>query len=215
MRVFQLLLVGLIVSSTAIAGPPISLPESDTESEELGDDILMDLTRGAVRGGEDAAPAEFFEDEEPEEAFDLFEESGFEDAETMAPVGVPSIFTPGPIPLPVDGLTPLQNNYPVKTVHSDGEALVLEIPILVSSDGDDFTGPISVRTEIWIAENLIGSMIQTVTDAMIRDGAPTFLFPKLMIPVPEAMGELTAKVYKVESDIETLLFSRVSPYALR
>jgi hypothetical protein len=86
---------------------------------------------------------------------------------------------------------------------------------LVSADGDDFSGPISVRTEIWIAEELISSVSQTVTDAMIRDGAPTFLFPKLMIPVPEAMGELTAKVYKVESDIETLLFSRVSPYALR
>ena len=160
-------------------------------------------------------PLSFFEDEEPEEAFDLFEEPGFEDAETIAPVGVPSMFTPGPIPLAVAGLTPLQNNYPIKTVHSDGEALVLEVPILVSSDGGDFTGPISVRTEIWIAEELIGAVSQTVTDAMIREGAPTFLFPKLMIPVPEAMGELTAKVYKVESDTETLLFSRISPYALR
>ena len=60
MRILELFLVGLLCASTAVAGPPISLPESDTENEELGDDILMDLTRGTVRGGEEAAPAEFF-----------------------------------------------------------------------------------------------------------------------------------------------------------
>ena len=215
MRVLQLFLVGLLCVSTAVAGPPISLPESDTDNEELGDDILMDLTRGTVRSGEEPVPAEIFEDEEPEEAFDLFEEPGFADAEVIVPVGVPSMFTPGPIPLPVAGLAPLANNYPVKTIHSDGEALVIELPILISSDGGDFVGPFSVRTEIWIADGLIAAVSQTVTDAMVRAGAPTFLFPKLMIPVPEAMGELTAKVYKIDEGVETLLFSRTSAYALR
>lgn len=223
---YALLMLTFGLTAPAMAAP---LDLGDEEEDLLGDDLLGDLTRGSTSAGEEDKKKkrgntddsfdtmEFDEpddfgllEDEPDELLRDFEEPPLSPA-PMTPTG------PGTIDLDVAGKEPLQDNYPVTVVAVDRDAVVVELPVLLSRSRVAVTEPFLINADIRVADTTVTTVSQVVHPASLAEFGPSFTWIKALAPVIEPMGEIAVVIST--SDLEGTevneLFTRVTPYALR
>ncbi len=127
---------------------------------------------------------------------------------SSAPVG---------IQLDVVGKAPLADNYEPYIVATDRDAVVVELPLLLGRSRADFDGiTYCVVAEVFVDGKKVSESRQQVSSSSLAEFGPSFMFIKMLAPVPAKSGNLEVRVSKASSMSAkaALLFSRVLPYSL-
>lgn len=121
------------------------------------------------------------------------------------------------IALEVVGKTPLADNYPARIVATDRDAVVVELPVLLGRSRADFTGKgYWIVAEVLVDGKKSVETRQQVTAASLAEFGPTFMFVKLLAPVPAKTGNVEIKVSRLDTPTAApkALFSRTVEYKL-
>lgn len=184
-------------------GPKSLGDEPEEEFDLLADDV------------EEAEPAEFLGDFNDEDDVDLG--FGFEPDEPVRKrASAPATSGPGAITLDVAGKQPLGDNYPVTVVAVERDAVVVELPVLVSTSRVGLEAPFALVAEVHSSEGKVAQSTTLINPESLAEFGPSFVFLKMFAPVMEKEGEVTVKVKKAKLDGTggTELFSRATPYSL-
>lgn len=241
---FVITLLGLLLTAPAFARAPIDI-DAELEDDDVvafDDDDLLDTSELGSRGGRDAEEAKkkkptkdsapvTASDDDPIEDFDIEEDEDLDEDEedeeatlgdfeedaprTRAAAASPK--APGPIDLEVAGKEPLSDNYPVSVVAIDRDAVVVELPVMLSRARAGVTESFMLIGEAYVGGQKVGEVRQLVTPQSLAEFGPTFAFLKMAAPVVEKQGEVKVVVKQAKADGtgSKELFSRVTAYALR
>lgn len=121
------------------------------------------------------------------------------------------------MPLDVVGKDVLGDNWSPQVVVADGDAVVIEIPVLYARNRGEFDGVAYwlVAESFADGKKVAESRIQITRDA-IADKGPSVQFFRMFTPVPAASGVIVVNVSKATSAASkpTLLFTRSVAYKL-
>ena len=167
---------------------------------------------------EDAEESDLEDLDEPLELLGDFEDE--DDVQLEAPVRkttrAPAPKGPGPITLDVAGKEPLADNYPLQVVAVDRDAVVVELPVLLSRSRIGLESAYQLQADVFVGDAKVGHFAQHVQAESLAEFGPSFGFVKVLAPVVERKGEIRIVVKKAAIDgtgaVE--LFTRVTPYAL-
>ena len=119
------------------------------------------------------------------------------------------------IGLATEGLTPLTDSYPVSVVAKDLDAVVIELPVLVSRNRSEFSGePFWIVASIKVDGIGAGETKTQVTGTTLADLGPSFIWVKSFVPVSSTHGVIEVAVSKEEGGVQTPLFTTSTSYSL-
>jgi hypothetical protein len=218
----------------------------ETDAVAFDDDDLFgedDLVRGNTpaddkkkKGKKTVETGPKFDFDEPVEGFDLEDEfdEDFEDEppellgnfeDDLEPIedfdmrktrSAPAA-GPGPITLDLAGKQPFADNYPLTVVAVERDAVVVELPVLVSRSRVGVENAFSIVADVFVGDSKVGSIQQSVEPASLAEFGPSFVFLKVLAPVVDGSGEIRVVVKKADANGSGAkeLFSRTTPYSLR
>jgi hypothetical protein len=100
---------------------------------------------------------------------------------------------------------PLSNNFPVRILGHEPDALLVELPLLVTESPDDFEEPgFWLIVEIFADRKKVGDQRQLFTQSTIATMGPTHAWVKALVPIPAPQGRLELRVSKLGADGRTV-----------
>jgi hypothetical protein len=230
----------LLFALSALAVP--ALAGTDDDGLTWGEDDLLsdeDDDKGAKKGELPTRSGPKSLGDEPEEEFDLLSDDtepvepaflgdfnddeavdlglGFEpDEAPRKRASAPSTTGPKAITLDVAGKQPLADNYALTVVAVERDAVVIELPVLVSTSRVGLDAPFVLVGEVYSSEGKVATTSTIIRPESLAEFGPSFVFLKMFAPVMEKEGEVTIKVKKTKLDGSGAadLFSRATPYTL-
>ncbi|MCB9759773.1 MAG: hypothetical protein H6739_08010 [Alphaproteobacteria bacterium] len=210
------------LSAPALAGDAVAFEDDDGEEEF---DFLKQ-GKEAAKNKEAAISADDFSsyDAEDEEFSDFKLAAPPPPADTdVEPVeierGQARIGTSKATKLPYDivGKDALADNYPAQVVHVDRDAVVVELPVLITREASAFDGVgYWLVTELYADGMKLTESRTQISRAAIAQSGPTLVFVKLLAPVPSPTGTLELRVGRATSGAgkPQSLFTRTVDYAV-
>ena len=146
--------------------PSSDLPEEDSEDPDWD----MDSPSDELPELDSEDPSEDFD--EPEDDLLMPEEA--------ASVDIRGRKEDRGIMLDTEGKKPLSGNYPLQIVSKDLDAIVVELPVLLTQARSDFQEDFWIMTEVRVNGNRTGESRQLVTSASLSDLAASFAWIKCL-----------------------------------
>jgi hypothetical protein len=113
------------------------------------------------------------------------------------------------------GTGPLSDNFPIRILGHEPDALLIELPLLVAESPNDFDGAgFWVIVEIFVDRKKVGDHRQLVSPQTIAAMGPTHAWIKALVPIPAPQGKLELRVSRISADGQTVeaLFIRSLRY---
>lgn len=168
--------------------PALAAVQDDEEEDEF--DFIKEGEKAAKEKAAEKVTGEDFDVEEDDEFADF--QVGPKSTKAVAPPPMPK----GALP-DIIGADKLTNAYAPMIASPGAGIVLLELPILVAHDPNDFDGrAFWVVTDIYADGMKVGSSRSEVRRETLSTAGPTFVFVKVQVPVPSATGELEIKVGK-------------------
>ena len=188
------------------ASDPDADPTWDDDEDELpidlGEDPLEDV---GLRDGPSEGPAL---DDDPEWDIDRPEDAGL--GEDEPPTNLRS--RPAVRPSAV-GKMPLADNYPLSVIDADLEAVVIELPVLISQRRADLSSEFWLIGEVYLDGAKVSESRALVTAAGAAELSPSFVWIKAQAPIAESSGSVEVRVSKQEvGGANHPLFTRKAAY---
>ena len=124
---------------------------------------------------------------------------------------------PGPLNLGITGKAPLADNYPIKVVNKELDAVVIELPVLLAPTRADFK-----EADFWLIAEIsangkaVSETRQKISASGIAEEGPSFYWVKALVPVGAPEGSVEVKVSRAAADgsAPAVLFTRKGDYKL-
>jgi len=109
----------------------------------------------------------------------------------------------------------LNDNFPIRIVGHESDALLIELPLLVTESPEDFESPgFWIIVEIFANDRKVGDHRQLVTRHTIASMGPTHAWVKALVPIPAPQGQIDLRVSRISHNgqhVQTL-FVRTLQY---
>ncbi len=204
----------------------LSLPHAALAGRQA--DKGMDLDAVALDWDLEDEPVEDFDvpelDDEPFEDLETLDDLAFaddlellDDDEPAEAELEPAGYLPDPLRLDVAGKQALDDNYRASIVAVQGDAVVVELPVLLARSRAGFEGDAYwLRADVRVEGEVVASVAQWVGQASLAEFGPSFAFFEIMVPVNEDFGSLQLQVSRSGSagDAGAPLFTQRVAYEL-
>ena len=118
---------------------------------------------------------------------------------------------------PVISKKPLSDNFPIRVLGHEPDALLIELPLLIVNEPSEFDGrAFWVIVEIFVDGTKVADHRQIVDKSTITTMGPTHAWVKAMVPIPTPQGQLDLRVSRLytEGNIAEGMFVRSIRYGL-
>jgi hypothetical protein len=119
--------------------------------------------------------------------------------------------------VPVLTNKPLSDNFPLRILGHEPDALLIELPLLIVNKPSEFDGrSFWVIVEIFVDGKKVADHRQVVDKTTITTMGPTHAWVKAMVPIPSPQGQLDLRVSRLYTDGNTSegMFVRSVRYGL-
>ncbi|MAY79206.1 MAG: hypothetical protein CL930_00290 [Deltaproteobacteria bacterium] len=119
--------------------------------------------------------------------------------------------------VPVLTKQPLSDNFPLRILGHEPDALLIELPLLIVNKPSEFDGrAFWVIVEIFVDGKKVADHRQIVDKTTITTMGPTHAWVKAMVPIPSPQGQLDLRVSRLytEGNIAEGMFVRSVRYGL-
>lgn len=186
-----------------------SNPDADPTWDASEDELPIDLGADPLEDGGGGLPSEGPAlDEDPEWDIDRPEDAGLGEDEPPMSLQSRPVVRPSAV-----GKTPLADNYPLEIIDADLEAVVVELPVLISQRRVDVGGEYWLIGEVYLDGVKVSESRAFVTPAGAADLSPSFVWIKAQAPIAESSGSVEVRVSKQEvGGANHPLFTRTAGY---
>ncbi|MGB0638934.1 MAG: hypothetical protein ACPGTU_06365 [Myxococcota bacterium] len=119
--------------------------------------------------------------------------------------------------VPVLTKKPLSDNFPLRILGHEPDALLIELPLLIVNKPSEFDGrSFWVIVEIFVDGTKVADHRQIVDKTTITTMGPTHAWVKAMVPIPSPQGQLDLRVSRLytEGNISEGMFVRSVRYGI-